>query len=100
MGLLDQLRSTKRALTSNERKARSVRKDPRDAHDAKESAKQNRREIKELEQVIDTDRELVSKLEKVAEQLAGDPFKSRCRAVTISKLEEAAMWLRKEVGFD
>lgn len=100
MALLEQLRRLRKNLELDDRKARSRKADPRDAHDAERRAEEARVKIKQTEAAIDADRELIAKLETVADQLEADAFKSRCRAVAITKLEEAAMWLRKEVGHD
>lgn len=97
MSLLSDIKSKRAGLTRAKRKARSTKADPRDAVDAAEEAKRLPGEIKALEQAIDQNRELITKLKAVAKQIHKLPHQSRERSMARTKLEEAAMWLREEL---
>lgn len=73
-------------------------RNPADAHDARRAAIALRAEAAAMVDLANANDELIAEIETLANYLEASPAKSCGRAIALTKLEEALMWLQRENG--
>lgn len=96
-GLLEQLCDKKVEREAAGFRAGSPQFSPREAHEAMGKVEWVTKEIRGLEEAIDEGRALASRTDEMIKEMNGSKHRSRVRSLAVTKLEEAAMWLRKEI---
>lgn len=82
------------------KKAASITKDPRDAHENEVAAGRLIEEAENLERMAKGNQELILNIETLIHYLATTNDKSAQRTLAMRDLESASSRLRREVGYD
>ena len=97
-GLWQQIIDTRKQAAELQKHAANPRTDPHSAHDSEVTAKNLLTEALEMEGRATANASFMTALEAMIEEGERSKHKSRHRSIAITKMEEAAMWLRRENG--
>jgi hypothetical protein len=97
-GLYKLIQQLREQATANARRVRSVKTDPRMAHECAVAAEREAEEADELAKHAESNVELINKIEELIRYLANSKWQSARRTLAMRDLESASDRLRRELG--
>lgn len=97
-GLWQQIEANRKEADELRRHAANPRTDPHSAHDCEVRSKTLLQDAEKLEGRAKANASFMTALEAMVEEGERSPHQSRFRSIALRKMEEAAMWLRRENG--
>jgi hypothetical protein len=95
-GLVQQIKLLQAEINREERKAKAVHVDPRDQHDAKESAERAQRRLTVAVRGLEENDAVIESLRDALTNLDGSEHKSRSRSLAFTHIEDAILRLQHD----